>query len=164
LIFVGANDGMMHAIDGRTGVEVWAFIPFNLLPKLRTLRDGQPIDGFDYFVDSSAKIADVRVDGQWRTVAVFGQGAGGTFYQAFDVSLDGIESSIRPRFRLRDDAARLLRGFREDAASLGRSRATRDSIPRSARQQHLSAISTRPRRPTRRPWDRPGRIQPSGRS
>ena len=38
LIFVGANDGMLHAIDARTGVEVWAFIPFNLLPKLRALR------------------------------------------------------------------------------------------------------------------------------
>ena len=96
LIFVGANDGMMHAIDGRSGVEVWAFIPFNLLPKLRTLRDGQPIDSFDYFVDSSAKVADVRINDQWRTVAVFGQGAGGTFYQAFDVSLDGIEGSIAP--------------------------------------------------------------------
>ena len=44
LIFLGANDGIIHAIDGRTGVEVWAFIRFNLLPKLRTLRDGQGID------------------------------------------------------------------------------------------------------------------------
>ena len=35
LIFVGANDGMIHAIDARTGYEVWAFIPYNLLPKLR---------------------------------------------------------------------------------------------------------------------------------
>jgi Neisseria PilC beta-propeller domain len=96
LIFVGANDGMMHALDGRTGVEVWAFIPFNLLPKLRTLRDGQPIDSFDYFVDSSAKVADVKIDDKWRTVAVFGQGAGGTFYQAFDATLDGIESSVTP--------------------------------------------------------------------
>jgi hypothetical protein len=94
LIFVGANDGMMHAIDGRTGVEVWAFIPFNLLPKLRTLRDGQGIDGFDYFVDSSAKVADVRISGEWRTMIVFGQGPGGTFYQAFDASLDNIQDSV----------------------------------------------------------------------
>jgi hypothetical protein len=94
LIFVGANDGMMHAIDGRTGVEVWAFIPFNLLPKLRTLRDGQGIDRFDYFVDSSAKVADVRISGAWRTMVVFGQGPGGTFYQAFDASLDNIQDSI----------------------------------------------------------------------
>ncbi|HEX6210815.1 MAG TPA: PilC/PilY family type IV pilus protein, partial [Methylomirabilota bacterium] len=96
LIFVGANDGMMHAIDARSGLEVWAFIPFNLLPKLRTLRDGQSPDAFDYFVDSSAKVADVKVDGQWRTVLLFGQGPGGTFYQAFDVTLDTIASVIQP--------------------------------------------------------------------
>ena len=94
MIFVGANDGMMHAIDGRTGVEVWAFVPFNLLPKLRTLRDGQPIDGFAYAVDASAKVADVKLNGSWRTMVVFGEGPGGTFYQAFDASLDDIQSSI----------------------------------------------------------------------
>ena len=35
MIFFGANDGMIHAVDARTGYEVWAFIPYNLLPKLR---------------------------------------------------------------------------------------------------------------------------------
>ena len=68
IIFVGANDGMMHAIDARTGYEVWAFIPYNLLPKLRTLRDGQPVDQFDYFVDSSPKIAEVKIGGSWRSL------------------------------------------------------------------------------------------------
>ncbi len=96
LIFVGANDGMFHAIDGRTGVEVWAFIPFNLLPKLRTLRDGQGIDGFDYFVDSSPKVADVKIAGVWKSMVIFGEGPGGTFYQAFDATLDGMEASIAP--------------------------------------------------------------------
>lgn len=92
LIFVGANDGMLHAIDGRTGVEVWAFIPFNLLPKLKTLRDGQPIDRFDYFMDSSVKVADVKIGdpGEWKTAIIVGQGAGGTFYQAFDATLEGM--------------------------------------------------------------------------
>ena len=96
LVFVGANDGMFHAIDGRTGVEVWAFIPFNLLPKLRTLRDGQGVDGFDYFVDSSPKVADVKLAGVWKTMVIFGQGAGGTFYQAFDATLDGMAASVAP--------------------------------------------------------------------
>jgi hypothetical protein len=41
LIWIGTNDGMLHAIDGRLGQEVWAFIPFNLLPKLKELRFGQ---------------------------------------------------------------------------------------------------------------------------
>lgn len=93
LLFVGANDGMLHAIDGRTGVEVWAFIPFNLLPKLKSLRDGQGLDGFDYFVDSSVKVADVKIGSatkEWKTMLIVGQGAGGTFYQAFDATLTGM--------------------------------------------------------------------------
>jgi len=90
LIFVGANDGMIHAIDTRTGYEVWAFIPYNLLPKLRTLADGQSVEQFDYFVDSSPKIAEVKLNGQWRSMLIIGQGPGGTFYQAFDVSSAGM--------------------------------------------------------------------------
>ena len=66
ILFVGANDGMIHAIDARTGYEVWAFIPYNLLPKLRTLLDGQPVEQFDFFVDSSPKLAEVKFSGEWR--------------------------------------------------------------------------------------------------
>jgi hypothetical protein len=90
LIFVGANDGMIHAIDARTGYEVWAFIPYNLLPKLKTFRDGQAVDQFDYFVDSSPKIAEVKVGSGWRSLLLIGQGPGGTFYQAFDVTEAGM--------------------------------------------------------------------------
>ena len=97
LIFVGANDGMMHAIDARTGYEVWAFIPYNLLPKLRTLSDGQPVEQFEYFVDSSPKLAEVKLDPtnsnpalRWRSLLLFGEGPGGTFYQCFDVTEAGM--------------------------------------------------------------------------
>lgn len=90
LTFVGANDGMIHAIDTRTGFEVWAFIPYNLLPKLRTLADGQSVEQFDYFVDSSPKIAEVKISGAWRSLLIIGQGQGGTFYQAFDVTAAGL--------------------------------------------------------------------------
>ncbi len=90
LIFVGANDGMIHAIDARTGYEVWAFIPYNLLPKLRTFRDGQGVDLFDYFVDSSPKLAEVKLNGVWRSLLLIGEGPGGTFYQTFDVTEAGM--------------------------------------------------------------------------
>ena len=90
LIFVGANDGMIHAIDARTGYEVWAFIPYNLLPKLRALSDGQPVEQFDYFVDSSPKLAEVKINDHWRSLMLIGQGQGGTFYQAFDVTEAGM--------------------------------------------------------------------------
>jgi PQQ enzyme-like repeat protein len=90
LIFVGANDGMIHAIDARTGYEVWAFIPYNLLPKLKTFRDGQAVDQFDYFVDSSPKIAEVKLNGVWKSLLLIGEGPGGTFYQTFDVTEAGM--------------------------------------------------------------------------
>jgi hypothetical protein len=111
LVFVGANDGMMHAFDARTGLEVWAFVPFNLLPKLKAYRDGQGVDDFAYFVDSSPKIADVKVGPsgaeQWRTYLFFGEGPGGTFYQTLDITLDGIASSVGPT----DDASGVLSYF-----------------------------------------------------
>ena len=99
LIWVGGNDGMMHAIDARTGIEVYAFIPFNLLAKLKALPDGNAIGSPDFFVDSSPKLADVRIGTAvatcagsaltcWRTYLFFGEGPGGTFYQALDVTLD----------------------------------------------------------------------------
>ncbi len=94
IVWVGANDGMLHAIDARLGIEVWAYIPFNLLPKLYTLRSGQPFTDFRYFVDGSAKVADVKINGVWRTYLVMGEGPGGTFYQAFDVTLDGMGSAV----------------------------------------------------------------------
>jgi len=108
LIFVGANDGMMHAFDARTGMELWAYVPFNLLPKLRALREGQAVGSFDYFVDSSAKIADVKVGGVWRTYLMFGQGPGGTFYQTLDVTLTAMASTLSPDS---DDTGAMLSFF-----------------------------------------------------
>jgi len=104
IIWIGGNNGMMHGIDGRLGVEVWAFVPFNLLPKLRALMDGQAVGNFDYLVDSSAKVADVRVSAPcaaavatcWRTYLFFGEGPGGTFYQAFDVTMDDMATVAGP--------------------------------------------------------------------
>lgn len=90
MIFFGGNNGMIHAVDARTGYEVWAFIPYNLLPKLKTLEDGQPVEQFDFFVDSSPKIAEVKLNGNWRSLLLIGQGPGGTFYQAFDVTEAGM--------------------------------------------------------------------------
>src|SRR5262249_31319249 len=94
MVWVGANDGMLHGIDARTGVEVWAFIPFNMLPKLQTLRYGQSVGDFKFFVDGSPKVADVKINGAWRTYLVMGEGPGGTFYQTFDVTLDNMAGSV----------------------------------------------------------------------
>ena len=94
LIFIGGNDGIMHAVDARSGLEVWGFIPFNLLPKLKALRYGQSFDAFKYYVDSSPKVSDVKVGDEWRTYLFFGQGPGGTFYNTLDVTLENINDSV----------------------------------------------------------------------
>ncbi|SHI49510.1 type IV pilus assembly protein PilY1 [Malonomonas rubra DSM 5091] len=52
-IFVGANDGMLHAFRDSTGEEAWAFIPPDLLPNLQYIRD---TDHHYYFVDNSPTI------------------------------------------------------------------------------------------------------------
>ena len=108
LVFVGTNRGILEAIDARLGVEVWGLIPYNMLAKLKTLRDGQSVGSFDYFVDSSPKVADVKIGGDWKTLLFFGQGAGGTFYQALDVTLPAIATSISATS---DDQAGLLAYF-----------------------------------------------------
>ena len=103
MIWVGANDGMLHGIDARLGKEVWAFIPFNLLPKLNTLRSGQPVGDFRFFVDGSPKVADVKVGDAWRTYLVMGEGPGGTFYQTFDVTLPKMAETVTPTSDSLDD-------------------------------------------------------------
>lgn len=108
LVWIGTNDGMLHAIDARLGVEIWAFIPANLLPKLRALRDGQPVGQFDYFVDASPRIADVKIGADWRTVLVVGEGRGGTFYQTLDVTMDGVSRCVSAES---DAAAAVLQCF-----------------------------------------------------
>ena len=51
---------------------------------------------FRFGMDGSPKVADVKVDGNWRTYLVVGQGSGGTFYQTFDVTLDDIDNTVAP--------------------------------------------------------------------
>ena len=160
LIFVGANDGMMHAFDARTGVEVWAYVPFNLLPKLRALREGQAVGSFNYFVDSSAKVADVKVGGVWRTYLMFGQGPGGTFYQTLDVTLTA--HGRRPSRRTATTRARCCRSSASRIASstCGASR------PEPASTRSLAPVRRHRgsgRRPSRRRWARRGRTRPSAR-
>jgi type IV pilus assembly protein PilY1 len=86
MVYVAANDGMLHAFNADTGVEAWAFVPTAVLPKLYKLADKQYATQHEYFVDGSPISRDVYVDGRWRTLLVGGQGAGGRSYYALDVT------------------------------------------------------------------------------
>lgn len=81
MIYVGSNDGMFHAYRDCNGKEAWAFIPDNVLPNLKYLRESD----HQYFADSAptAYIHDVDNDNIIETgdgdkvVLIFGQGRGG---------------------------------------------------------------------------------------
>jgi type IV pilus assembly protein PilY1 len=84
MIYVGANDGMLHGFDTATGVEKMAFIPEQLLPKLKKLADEDYTH--QYFVDGTPTIQDVFIDSKWRTVLVGGLGKGGQGLYALDIT------------------------------------------------------------------------------
>jgi type IV pilus assembly protein PilY1 len=50
-LYVGSNDGMLHAFDGRTGVERFGMIPRQVVPRLKNLADIGYRLNHEYFVD-----------------------------------------------------------------------------------------------------------------
>jgi type IV pilus assembly protein PilY1 len=123
VLLIGANDGMLHAFhagtaltsspaditgsypyDNGSGTELWAFIPPDMLPRLKDL-----MSAHQYMVDGSVMLRDIWVDGsaatdgsstpsaitggdgtkqrrEFHTVAIFGRRAGGNQYSALDVT------------------------------------------------------------------------------
>lgn len=86
-IYVGANDGMLHAFDASDGSERWAFIPENLLPSLKTLTTGAC---HRYYVDLGPVGADVAekngASWTWKTILIGGTRLGGTEYFCLDIT------------------------------------------------------------------------------
>lgn len=132
VIYVGANDGMLHCFDISTGEELWGFIPYNLLPKLRDMWAVDAANRSRFFrrnvyVDGSPSVADVQIGGQWRTVLVSGQGpgsgsalAGGlNYYWALDVT---DPESPQPLWEIthRDGQNRITMGETWSVPAIGR--------------------------------------------
>ncbi len=84
-VFVGSNNGMLHAFDADTGTERFAFIPSAVVPNLHRLAD--PSYQHRFFVDGRLAVADAFIPGRgWRTVLVGALGAGGKSLFALDVT------------------------------------------------------------------------------
>ncbi len=132
VVYVGANDGMLHAFNAgvylpgddkgtaakehgrfsdsdypsyytsalgyspQGGEEIWAYIPYNLLPHLRWLTNtNYP---HVYYVDLQPKIVDVRIFASdathpegWGTVLIGGLRLGGGTYPIDDFNQDGVK-------------------------------------------------------------------------
>ncbi len=92
-IYVGANDGMLHAFD--TGLnERWAFIPPPVMPMLRNMMSatgataGTGTSNSIFSVDGPITVKDVYFykEGVWKTVLMGGLGWGGNGYYALDIT------------------------------------------------------------------------------
>ncbi len=87
MVFIGGNDGMLHAFDAATGAEKWAYIPRVLLPVLYKLGDLSYPTQHRFYVDGSPAVGDVMdANGYWHTILVEGFNDGGSGYFALDVT------------------------------------------------------------------------------
>ncbi|HEY6513675.1 MAG TPA: PilC/PilY family type IV pilus protein [Burkholderiaceae bacterium] len=86
LVYVGANDGMLHAFNAATGDEVWAYVPKLLMPTLYRLADKLYPTSHQYYVDGSPTVGDVYFGGAWHTILVGGFNGGGRGYYALDIT------------------------------------------------------------------------------
>ncbi|MBT8080581.1 MAG: PQQ-binding-like beta-propeller repeat protein [Gammaproteobacteria bacterium] len=93
VIYTATNDGYLHAIDGQTGQELWAFVPEQLLSNLGDLYFDNNINFKHYGLDGDIVpiVADRNGNGEIEpgtdfVYLVFGMRRGGTDYYALDVT------------------------------------------------------------------------------
>lgn len=105
ILYFGANDGMLHAIEAgvdtividgdgnrtvdisRGGDEVFSYVPSAVYGNLSEL--AKPDYSHRYFVNSSVSVNDAYFGGKWHTVLVGGLAAGGQGVYALDITLTG---------------------------------------------------------------------------
>lgn len=93
-VYVGANDGMLHAFAGDTGVERWAYVPSMVIPNMWKLADTNYSTSHVNYVNGSVTISDVcfaancstATAADWHTILVGGLNGGGRGYYALDVT------------------------------------------------------------------------------
>jgi Tfp pilus tip-associated adhesin PilY1 len=91
-VYVGANDGMLHAFDAATGEEAWAYVPRIVMPSLYKLADKNYAapDRHQFLVDATPVAGDIYDNHSqvkaWKTILVGGLNHGGRGYYALDIT------------------------------------------------------------------------------
>ncbi len=87
VLFVGANDGMLHGFRNTTGAEVFAFVPRAVMPNMHQL--AQRTYAHRYFVDGPNVEADACLGSgscTWKNLLIGTAGAGARSVYALDVT------------------------------------------------------------------------------
>lgn len=92
VLYIAANDGMLHAFNGDTGDEMWAYVPRMVMPNMWKLATYNWDVNHTYLVDGSPQIMDVYDNRttpstpSWKTILVGGLNKGGRGYYALDIT------------------------------------------------------------------------------
>lgn len=86
MLYVGANDGMLHGFSTTTGDELLAYVPLAMYPKLREYTIPGYNSGHKYYVDGSPFTGDFYNGSSWKTALVGVLGGGGKGYYVLDAT------------------------------------------------------------------------------
>ena len=93
VVYVGANDGKLHCFQASNGAELWSYVPYAQLKKLKEPGLNPSVaDKHTYFNDGKSLVRDIRVSTtyndyrDWRTGLFWGMGIGGHSYSALDIT------------------------------------------------------------------------------
>ena len=98
MIYVGANDGMLHAFNSKTGKEEWAFVPPFVAVNMPNMvnvnlnRSGVGGSNAIYGVDGSPVVHDMYFKSaydtakKWHTIMMVPYGRGGAGFSVLDVT------------------------------------------------------------------------------
>ena len=85
MLYVGGNDGMLHALDAESGEEMFAYVPGLVYDHLKDYAD--PDYSHLFYVDQTPYAAEnVDISGTDKTVLFGGFGKGGKGYYALDIT------------------------------------------------------------------------------
>jgi type IV pilus assembly protein PilY1 len=90
-VYMGTNDGMMHAFNATTGAENWAYVPSMVIPNMWKLADTSYVHA--NYVNGSPITSDIcsanctnSATAVWKTILVAGLNGGGRGYYALDIT------------------------------------------------------------------------------
>lgn len=83
-VYVGANDGMLHALRASDGKELFAYVPLAVAKNLNKLTN--PVYQHLPFVDGVPEVGEAKLGTDWRTILVSGMGGGAQGIFALDVT------------------------------------------------------------------------------
>lgn len=86
MVYVAANDGMVHAFDATNGVERFAYVPSLALSKMKDLTS--TFYTHQFITDGQLAVKDVFDSNanQWRSILIGSQGRGGRQLFALDIT------------------------------------------------------------------------------